>query len=71
MTKQFGFGQGLGQGGAVDSDKRLRAARAFLVNGLGQQFLARAAFAKQQQGDIGAGGDAGRAYETEEGRGIA
>ncbi len=53
VAEQLGLEQGLGDGAAVHRDEGLAGARAGLVDGLGQQFLAGAAFAAQQHAGVG------------------
>ena len=55
VAEQFGFEQLLVKGGAIDGDEGLAGARALDVDGAGDNFLARAAFAFDQDGDIAAG----------------
>ncbi len=55
VAEQFGLQQILGHRTAIDGDERLVAARAGLVNGARQQFLAGAALAGQQHARIGSG----------------
>ena len=57
VAEQFAFQQVLRDGGAVDRDKRRLGAGAVLVDGAGDQFLARPGFAPDEHGD-GLGGDA-------------
>ena len=57
VAEQFAFQQVFRDGGAIDRDKRGFGARAVLVDGAGDQFLARAGFAPDEHGD-GLGGDA-------------
>ncbi|OQB95990.1 MAG: hypothetical protein BWX80_04228 [Candidatus Hydrogenedentes bacterium ADurb.Bin101] len=45
MTEQFGFHEGLGDGGTVDHDKGFLCPRSLEVNVPGDKFLARAGFA--------------------------
>ena len=45
MAEEFGFHQRFGNGRAVDGDKRTVLARALVVDGLGDQIFAGAAFA--------------------------
>ena len=56
-TEQFAFDQFAGQGGAIDFDDFVFAARTERVEEVGDDFLAGAAFAGDEHGDI-AGGDA-------------
>ena len=58
MAEEFGFDQRGGHGGAVDGDEGAVAARRVLVDGLGDEFLARARFAEDQHGGKGLGGAA-------------
>ena len=55
VPEQFALQQVFGQGAAVDADERAAASRAEPVNGLGDQFLARARLAQQQHGGVRAG----------------
>jgi hypothetical protein len=55
VAKQFGLQQLLGQRGAVDGDERFVAAQALLVDGAGDQFLAGAALALDEDGHIARG----------------
>src|SRR5581483_10993108 len=57
VAEEFGFHQRLGDGGAVDGDERLLLARALVMNGFGDQVLAGAALALNQDGGGFAGGD--------------
>src|SRR5690606_34165303 len=52
MTEQLALQKSFGDGGAVDADKRLRLAVGMKVNGLGDQLLARAALAGDQDRDV-------------------
>ena len=52
VAKQFTLQQLLGNGRAIDRQKRLLAAMAVVINGARDQFLARAAFAADQGGGI-------------------
>jgi hypothetical protein len=52
MPEQLGLQQRLGDGRAVDRDKRLARTRAGLVDRTGQQFLARAALAADQHAGV-------------------
>ena len=62
MAEQFAFQQGFRNGGAIDGDERLVPARAVVVNGAGDHFLAGAAFAGDQH--IGAAfADLGDAFD--------
>ena len=54
MAEQFGFDQLFRQRGAVDEDERLVRPRAALVDEAGDEFLARAAFAFDQDGHVAA-----------------
>ena len=56
VAEQFGFEQSLGNGGAVDGDKRAVGSGAERVQCARVQLLAGAAFAEQQHGGIGCGG---------------
>ena len=56
-AEQFAFDQFAGQGGAIDFDDFVFAARTERVDEVGDDFLARAAFAGDEHGDV-AGGDA-------------
>ena len=53
VAEKFRFQQRFGNSAAVDGNERLAGARAGLVNSLGQQFLASAAFAAYQHARIG------------------
>src|SRR5688572_8505449 len=53
MAKQFTLQEGVGDGRAIDRDKRLPGATAVLVDGAGTQFLAGACFAANEHGDRG------------------
>ena len=53
MTEELAFEQGLGDRGAVDRDKRAAGTRAQPVDRVGEQLLAGAALAEQQNRDIG------------------
>ncbi len=55
MAEQLALDQLLGNGGAVDVDERLVARVAHGVDGVGDQFLARAALAEDQHAAVGAG----------------
>ena len=57
VAEQLAFEQGLGDGGAVDGDEGRLGAVAVLVNGAGDEFLAGAGLAADQDVD-GLGGDA-------------
>ena len=52
MTEQLRLQQRLGDGGAIDADKRLVGARAGAVNGACDHFLAGAAFPGDQDGRV-------------------
>ena len=51
VAEQFAFQQGFGNRRAVDGDERRVGAVAVLVNGAGDEFLARAGFAANEHGD--------------------
>ena len=53
VAEELGFDQVVGDGGAVDRDEGLGGALAAQVDGLGDQLLARAAFARDQHSRIG------------------
>jgi hypothetical protein len=57
VAEQFAFEEVFRDGGAVDADVIVLAAQAQAVQGAGDQFLARAAFAEDEDGGVG-GGDA-------------
>ena len=57
VAEEFGFHQGFGDGGAVDGDEGLFVADAFVVDGLGDEILAGAAFALDENCGGLAGGD--------------
>ncbi len=52
MAEKLGFEQSLGDGCAIDGDKRLVRPDAETVDGLRDQLLARAALAQQQDSDV-------------------
>jgi hypothetical protein len=54
-AEEFGFDEGFGQGGAVEGNVRVFGAGAEGVEGAGDQVLACAAFAGDEDGDIGRG----------------
>ncbi|MCG3148042.1 MAG: hypothetical protein PCFJNLEI_01484 [Verrucomicrobiae bacterium] len=51
VTKEFAFKEGFGDGGAVDDDEGLVGPVAVLVDGAGNEFLAGAGFAADEDGD--------------------
>jgi len=51
MNEEFALQKGLGNGGAIDSDKGLVGAVAVLIQGAGNKFLARPCLAPDQDGD--------------------
>jgi hypothetical protein len=53
VAEEFGFQEIFGHGAAVDGNEGLIAARAGVVNGARQQFLAGAALAGQQHAGVG------------------
>ena len=53
MAKQFAFQERFGECRTCDDDKRFVPARAIVMNGLGEQFLARAGLAKDEHRHIG------------------
>ncbi len=55
VAEEFGLHQGLGEGGTVEADERMVRAIAALDDGLGNEFLADAAFAAKDDGGAGAG----------------
>ena len=55
VAEQFAFQQVFRDGAAVDGDERLFRARTEVVHRLGQRFLAGAAFAQQQDRNVGGG----------------
>ena len=55
VAEQFAFQELFGNGGAVDGEKRLRAALAVAVDRAGDEFLAGAAFAGDQRGGVARG----------------
>jgi hypothetical protein len=55
VAEQFGFQQGVGDGGAVDGDEALVGARRQFVDAARQHFLAGAGLAQQQHGGVGRG----------------
>jgi len=55
VAEQLGLKKVFGQGGAVDDDKGLVFALAVMVNGLGDEFLAGAGLAADEDGGIGLG----------------
>jgi hypothetical protein len=55
VAEQLGLKKVFGQGGAVDDDKGLVFALAVLVNGLGDELLASAGLAADEDGGIGLG----------------
>ena len=55
VAEQLALDEVLGHGGAVEGDDPLALAGAVLVNGLGDQLLAGAAFAVDQHGGVGRG----------------
>ena len=57
MAEEFGLHQGFGNGRAVDGDEGTVLARTFVVDGLGDQVLARAALALNQDRGRLAGSD--------------
>ena len=57
VAEEFGFHQRLGNGRAVDGDEGFFLARTFVVDGLGDEILAGAAFALDQNRGGRAGGD--------------
>ncbi len=62
VAEELGLEQGLGQGGAVDGDKRPLRARAPHVQRPGEELLAGAALAFEQHGDVGRGGPLDRLH---------
>src|SRR5262249_50065351 len=57
VSEELGFHQSFGNGGAVDSDERLVASGAFVMQGLGDQVLAGTALTLNEDGGGFAGGD--------------
>ena len=57
VAEEFVFDQAFGNGGAIQRDEGLLAARGKMMDGAREEFFAGAAFAEQQHGGIG-GGDA-------------
>ena len=57
VAEEFGFHESFGNGGAVDGDEGLFLARAFVVDGLGDEIFAGAALALNEDGGGFAGGD--------------
>ena len=57
VAEKLGFEQAGGNGGAVDPDESAFAARAEIVNGAGDDFLAGAGFAEDQDGGGGGSGE--------------
>ena len=55
VAEQLAFEQRLGQGGAVDLDERLVRPQAVVVDGVGDEVLARAALAADQHGRVAVG----------------
>ena len=56
VAEEFGFEKTTGNGGAIDFDEGAIAARAEIVDGAGEEFLAGAGFAEEQDGGAGGGG---------------
>ena len=52
VAEQLTLQQGVRQGGAVQADERRLGARAIVVNGLGQYFLAGSALALNEDGGV-------------------
>ena len=50
VAEEFVFDQAFGDGGAIQGDERLVAARGQVMDGAGEEFLAGAAFTEQQDG---------------------
>src|SRR5205823_5341361 len=59
VAEEFAFDEGIGNGGAVHLHERAAAARAVIVYELGEDFLAAASFAGDQNGGVGGGDFAG------------
>jgi len=55
VAEEFGLDQGFGKGGAIDGDEGAGLAAAFLMDGAGGEFLAGAALALDEDGDIRGG----------------
>ena len=55
VAEEFVFDQAFGDGGAVQCDEGLLAARREMVDGAREEFLAGAAFAEEQNGGVGGG----------------
>ena len=55
VAEEFGFEQAFGDGGAVDGDEIFGGAVGELVDGAGDDFLAAAGFAGDEDGGVGAG----------------
>jgi hypothetical protein len=55
VAEQFAFEQLLRDGRAIDGEERLGVAFAVMIDGAGDEFLTRAAFAGDERGGIGSG----------------
>ena len=71
VAEKFAFDEVFGNGGAIDLDERRAGARALAVKRAGDQFLAGAAFALNEDGGLGAGDFADQLAEVLHGRAAA
>ena len=71
VAEEFGFDVGFGDGGAVELDKDAIAAKAFGVNGAGDEFLAGAGFAVDEHAAVGGGHQANLLAKRFEGHAFA
>ena len=71
VAEKLAFDEVFRNGGAIDFDERGVGARALAVKGAGHQFLAGAAFARDQHGGLGAGDLADQLAQILHGRALA